>query len=211
MNSLTKTFTYGSSVIRTGGTLENPLFCVHDICKVLGIKNPSDKFSGLDDDEKDRIETLDSIGRRRKKPACSESGLYNIIFSVQDNPHTKKFKRWVFHEVLPAIRKTGKYENSELVKQNAILKDTTKTQHNLIQAMAKENRQFNITEVLETDRACRNAMSPALANNLAKRHARAHGWKTKDIYTNTERLELISAFRKRLVYDCQSRRVVFAK
>jgi len=211
MNTLTNTFAYGSSVIRTGGTLEKPLFCVQDICKILGIKNASDKFSGLDEDEKDRIDTFDSIGRRRKKPACTESGLYNIIFSVQDKPQTKTFKRWVFHDVLPAIRKTGKYENEELMRQIAILKDTTKTQQNMIQALSKEARRYNCRQVLETDRACHNAVSPLIANNIFKKFALDNGWVMSDTYTNAQRLQLVSELRKRIVHDCSTGRVVLAR
>ena len=209
MNSLTKTFQFSNAVMRTGGTLDDPMFCLRDICTVLGIKNPRDISTSLPGKYKG-VHSADTPGGKQSMVFVTEPGVFRILTRTRKKA-AEKFQEWLCEEVLPSIRKTGKYENSELVKQNAILKDTTKTQHNLIQAMAKENRQFNITEVLETDRACRNAMSPALANNLAKRHARAHGWKTKDIYTNTERLELISAFRKRLVYDCQTRRVVFAK
>ena len=211
MNTLTNTFTYGSTVVRTAGSPEQPMFCVQDICTVLGIKNNRNKVALLEQDEKDTVQTLDAIGRRKKKVFCTEPGFYRIVFSVQKNPKTEPFKRWVFHEVLPSIRKTGLYENKELMRQNQVLKDTTKTQHNLIQALSKENQNYNITQVLETDRACQQALSPTLANNLAKKYARAHAWGNKDMYTNVERIELISEFRKRLVHDCNTGRVVFSR
>ena len=105
----TKMLTFRNHTIRTAGTPDNPLFCVKDICDALGIKNASDKVRILDDDEKDGIDTIDSIGRRQKKPFCTEAGMYHIIFSTKDTPHTRAFKRWVNHEVLPSIRKTGSY------------------------------------------------------------------------------------------------------
>ncbi len=117
MNTLTTTFTYENQNIRTAGTPDHPLFCIQDVCTVLDIKNSANKTALLDADEKDTIETLDSIGRRRNKPFCTEPGLYKIIFSMQDKPQTKPFKHWVCHEVLPSIRKTGQYQVQQNIMQ----------------------------------------------------------------------------------------------
>ncbi len=210
MNTLTA-FTYGSTVVRTAGSPEQPMFCVQDICTVLGIKNHKNKNAILEQHEKDVVQCLDRIGRKQNKVFCTEPGFYRIVFSVQKNLKTEPFKKWVFHEVLPAIRKTGKYENEELMRQVAILKDTTKTQQNLIQALSKENRRYNIRQVLETDRACQNAVSPLVANNIAKKFARDNAWENTDMYTNTQRMQLISELRKRIVHDCSTGRVVLAR
>ena len=110
MNSqVAKTFTFEDSSIRTSGSAETPLFCVKDVCAVLGIKNNRNKINALDADEKDIVQTLDSVGRSLKTVFCTEAGLYKIIFSTQKNPKTTAFKRWVCHEVLPSIRRTGSY------------------------------------------------------------------------------------------------------
>lgn len=114
MNSVMKIFNYGNKVVRTAGTPENPMFCVQDICQVLGVKNHHNKVALLTPDEKDGLQTLDSIGRRQRKVFCTEPGFYRITFSVQNNAITEPFKHWVFHEVLPAIRKTGKFEVQQL-------------------------------------------------------------------------------------------------
>ncbi len=117
MNSLTETFNYENQVVRTAGTPDQPLFCVQDICSVLGVKNHRNKVALLDSDEKDAVQSMDAIGRRQNQMFCTEPGLYRIIFSVQKNEITEPFKRWVFHEVLPSIRKTGKYQADAAVRQ----------------------------------------------------------------------------------------------
>ena len=209
MNTLSKTFNFEDSVVRTSGTFENPMFCVKDVCAMLGVKNHMNKISLLDQDERDEMHMLDAIGRYQKTTFCTEAGLYRIIFSVRRNPKTEPIKRWVFHEVLPSIRKTGRYENEELMRQVAILKDTAKTQHNMIEALSKENRKYNITQVLETDRACIQALTPQIANSFAKSFGRDRGWKTNDLYDNVQRQQLISEFRKRIIYDCVKHSVRF--
>ena len=87
-----------------------PWFVAADICKALEIGNPSQVLVRLEDDEK--MNTLISNeGNRRGNPkmtVVNESGLYALIFGSR-KPEAKVFKRWVTHEVLPTIRKTGGY------------------------------------------------------------------------------------------------------
>ena len=125
MNTLAKTIEHANGVIRTAGTKEAPLFCVKDVCHVLGVKNHRDKVRVLDIDEKHAVETFDAIGRSQKTSFCTEPGFYRIIFSVQKNDKTRAFKRWVFHEVLPSIRKTGEYKlQTELQESQEQLANT---------------------------------------------------------------------------------------
>ena len=123
MNTLAATFNFQDSLIRTAGTIDDPMFCVKDVCSVLGVKNHLNKVAQLDEDEKLSIQTLDAQNRTRPTTFCTEPGLYNIIFSVQKNSKTEAFKRWVFHDVLPSIRKTGKYLTDKLIKENKALKE----------------------------------------------------------------------------------------
>ena len=123
--SLAKTFNYADGAIRTAGTTEEPLFCVKDICALLGVKGHRNKVSLLDIDEKLCVETLDAQKRTRPTTFCTEAGFYRIIFSVQKNEKTRAFKRWVFHEVLPSIRKTGEYKlQTELQESQEQLANT---------------------------------------------------------------------------------------
>ena len=84
-------------------------FVAADVCAVLDISNPSDALSRLDDDEKTLISN-EGQGRREAPTmnAVNEPGLYSLILGSR-KPEAKAFKRWVTHEVLPAIRRTGSY------------------------------------------------------------------------------------------------------
>lgn len=92
--------------IRTAGTSEEPLFCLMDVCKALNIANPRVVAQRLEDDE---LRKLDLRGRQGKTTFVTESGLYSVILR-SDKPEAKKFRKWITSEVLPSIRKTGRYE-----------------------------------------------------------------------------------------------------
>lgn len=83
-------------------------FIAKDVCAVLGNKT-KDIPRILDEDERGVVDTIDSIGRNQATIIISESGLYSLILKSR-KPEAKKFKRWVTHEVLPSIRKTGQYK-----------------------------------------------------------------------------------------------------
>lgn len=92
--------------IRTAGTSEEPLFCLMDVCKALNIANPRVVAQRLEDDE---LRKLDLRGRQGKTTFVTESGLYSVVLR-SDKPEAKKFRKWITSEVLPSIRKTGRYE-----------------------------------------------------------------------------------------------------
>ena len=81
-----------------------------DVCSVLGIANPSQAVSSLDDDEKMQVSPtlISSEGKGATPWLISESGLYSLILRSR-KPEAKVFKRWITHEMLPSIRKTGSY------------------------------------------------------------------------------------------------------
>lgn len=86
-----------------------PQFVASHVCHILEIANVSNVLARLDDDEKDNIRDSDVMGRMREIAVVTEAGLYSIIFR-SNKPIAKEFKRWVAHEVLPSIRKTGSYQ-----------------------------------------------------------------------------------------------------
>lgn len=91
--------------IRTVQQGEEILFVAVDVCKALGLTNPSMSIQQLDDDERSKL----NLGRQGNTNVVNEYGLYNLVLSSR-KPEARAFKRWVTHEVLPAIRKTGSYE-----------------------------------------------------------------------------------------------------
>ena len=79
-----------------------------DVCKAIEVGNVSMATDRLEEDEKG-LSSIDTLGGKQCLLCVSEPGLYSLIFSSR-KPAAKRFKRWVLHEVLPTIRKTGKYE-----------------------------------------------------------------------------------------------------
>jgi prophage antirepressor-like protein len=88
----------------------DPWFVLSEICRELGIGNPSDVAARLDEDEKGVAE-IETPGGPQSLRIVNESGLYTIILR-SNKPEAKKFKKWITSEVLPAIRKTGGYGRS---------------------------------------------------------------------------------------------------
>ena len=88
---------------------ENALFNANDICAFLEYANPHQAIGlHVDQDDLCRIEVIDSMGRNQVSNFVTEFGLYDLILGSRKK-EAKEFKRWVTHEVLPSIRKTGGY------------------------------------------------------------------------------------------------------
>lgn len=82
-----------------------PWFVAADICAALTVK--TEQTRRLDDDEKG-LRIVQTLGGEQEMTVINESGLYSLILTSR-KPEAKRFKRWVTHEVLPSIRKTGSY------------------------------------------------------------------------------------------------------
>lgn len=88
-----------------------PGWVAKDVCNVLGIGNPREAISRLDDDERNTVGITDGTSPMGGNPnvnIINEPGLYSLIIR-SNKPKAKKFKHWITHNVLPAIRKTGGY------------------------------------------------------------------------------------------------------
>lgn len=79
-------------------------FVAKDVCECLEIKNTTDALKRLDNDERSRF----NLGRQGETNIVNEYGLYNLVLSSR-KPEAKEFKRWITHDVIPQIRKTGTY------------------------------------------------------------------------------------------------------
>ena len=97
--------------IRT--TIQNgePWFVAADVCKALVIKNNRDAINRLDNDEKNTVALTDGNRGNPNTTIVNEAGLYSLVLGSR-KPEAKAFKRWITHEVLPTIRRTGGYVNS---------------------------------------------------------------------------------------------------
>ena len=83
---------------------KDPWFVAIDICNVLDLKNPTVAVGRLDEDERTKL----NLGRQGMTNMVNEYGLYNLILASRKK-EARDFKRWVTHEVLPAIRRDGGY------------------------------------------------------------------------------------------------------
>lgn len=111
MDNEIEIFNYLDTPVRVATVDDEPWWLAGDICDVLGIRNVSDAMLKLDDDEKRQVRVnigQTDVMRGRAPWYVSESGLYTLILR-SDKPEAREFKRWVTHEVLPTIRKTGSY------------------------------------------------------------------------------------------------------
>ena len=102
-----------------------PFFVAKDVCESFGDTNYRRSVARLDDDEKS-ISSIDTLGGKQQMSVVNEAGLYTLLFYMQPQKakgvsqndtlideriaKLKQFKRWITHDVLPSIRKHGKYE-----------------------------------------------------------------------------------------------------
>lgn len=94
--------------IRTIQQGEDILFVAADVCKALELGQVTNTVRRLDADEKALISIKGINNGNDKVNVVNEYGLYSLVLSSR-KPEAKAFKRWITHEVIPAIRKTGKY------------------------------------------------------------------------------------------------------
>ena len=85
----------------------DPWFVAKDVCDILEICNSRRSTSLLDEDERG-VHTVNTPSGKQEMTVVSEAGLYSLILKSR-KPEAKAFRRWVTHEVIPAIRKTGAY------------------------------------------------------------------------------------------------------
>lgn len=106
-------FDFSGQIVRVlTGPDGQPWWVLADVCAVLDLTNPSMVAGRIDDtDALSTAEVIDSMGRTQSARIISESALYEVIF-LSRKPDAKIFKRWVTHEVLPTIRKSGRYGGS---------------------------------------------------------------------------------------------------
>ena len=124
-------FSFENMAVRTRGTPEHPLFVALDVCSALGYAKARNAVAQHVDPEDLIKSDIDTNGGRQTINCVNESGLYALIFGSKLES-AKRFKRWVTSEVLPAIRKTGRYEAQETItpaEQRAIQREVAIRAH----------------------------------------------------------------------------------
>ena len=100
-------FSFEEKEVRFVGIAEKPEWVAADVCTCLQLSDTSKALETLEPDEKG-TKNVRTPGGEQEMLTVTEPGLYRLIFKSR-KPVAKRFQRWVFHEVLPAIRKTGSY------------------------------------------------------------------------------------------------------
>ena len=110
MNPITRVFEDTEiRIIQTDGT---PWFVAKDVCDALNHSNSRKATQRLDDDEKNTVTISDGTPGNPNKTVINEAGIYRLIFTSRKD-EAERFKRWLAHDVLPSIRKTGRYDAKE--------------------------------------------------------------------------------------------------
>lgn len=92
-----------------------PWFAMKDVCRALELSDTNKAAERLDDDELTRIKFV-SGGQNREMYFVNKPGLYTLTLGSR-KPEAKAFKRWITHEVLPAIEKHGMYATPDTVEK----------------------------------------------------------------------------------------------
>jgi prophage antirepressor-like protein len=105
---------FGGTSVQVINKGREPWFLVKDLGKLLKLTNIRKRLKEIPDETKDEVIATISLGgfkeQRQKMTVVNESGLYRLVMFSRTEA-AEKFKTWVFDEVLPSIRKTGKYEH----------------------------------------------------------------------------------------------------
>lgn len=105
-------FDFNSQAVRTVMRDGEAWFVAADVCRVLEIANSRDALKSLEADERACVGITDTSSSSRNSISVNvinESGLYALIFKSR-KAEARKFRRWVTGEVLPALRRTGRFE-----------------------------------------------------------------------------------------------------
>lgn len=141
--------------VRTVDIGGEPWFVGKDVAEALGYSNPRKTLIDHVDDEDKGVTKCDTLGGKQEMIVINESGLYALIFSSKLDS-ARRFKRWVTSEVLPAIRKTGKYSvkppkakslqdvlaYAELVRE--AMKDQNADSEAIAKAMMEAGEQYGV-------------------------------------------------------------------
>lgn len=109
-----------------------PWFVAADVCRALGLEQVTRAMDRLDDDERGLVKVThpQSHTKTMDVNAVNEPGLYHLVL-CSNKPEAKAFKRWITHEIIPSIRKTGSYtfDGTSKELQAIFMLDTRTVQH----------------------------------------------------------------------------------
>lgn len=189
MNALIP-FAYSGHNVRALTRDGAPWFVGRDVCAVLDIADARTSLNLLDEDERDSVPVIDSMGREQQTIVINEPGLYSLILRSR-KPEAKAFKRWVTHEVLPAIRRTGGYQaplsRRQLAENWADAERRAEIAEQRVETLAPAAASWSVLAEAAGDYSLRDAAhildrDPSIrtGQNRLAAHLRAIGWCSQD-------------------------------
>lgn len=136
MNEL-QVFNFNKRSVRTMVLNDEPYFVGKDVAEILGYAKPRNAIAThVDDEDKKDAPIQGGLGGKQNMIVINESGVYSLVFGSK-LPQAKEFKRWVTKEVLPTIRKTGRYSLPQTPEEKIDL---------LLQASSNANKRVEAVE-----------------------------------------------------------------
>ena len=159
MNEL-QTFRFNNNEVRTVLINNEPYFVGKDVADILGYSNARDALAKhVDDEDRDTVAFRDGTSGNPNLSVINESGVYSLILGSK-LPEAKKFKRWVTSEVLPAIRKTGRYQ---------VLSDPMEALRLMFEAQTQSNEKIAVIDHRITDLEENAPLNPGEYNLVSKK------------------------------------------
>lgn len=129
-------FEYNDQPVRVIEIDGEPWFVLADLCKVLGMTRSAAQVSErLEDGVRQTYPITDSLGRTQQATIVSEAGMYEVVIR-SDKPEAAAFRRWITHEVLPAIRKHGSYGIQRQLTPDEIVAQALQITNERVKALA---------------------------------------------------------------------------
>lgn len=139
MNELTVFNNEDFGEIRTMTIEGEPWFVAADVCRALDLSNPTIATSRLDEDERAKF----NLGRQGDGTIINESGLYSLVLGSR-KPEAKAFKRWITHDIIPTIRKTGGYVNDTAQFIDSYFGQLDPSQKHALTMMFDESKRMSV-------------------------------------------------------------------
>ena len=160
-----------------------PLFCLADVCKAIGLTNPSSVKARID---KEDVQLIDLHALKQNEGIITgnstanfitESGFYDVLL-YSDAPQVKPFRKWVTSEVLPSIRKNGGYiatkqdDTPEEIMARAltIAQATLAKREERIKQLEMDNQRQQVLIKQKDEEAKENAPKVLFANAVSTSH-----------------------------------------
>ena len=162
MSNLPQIFDFQNTKMRVIVQGGEPWFVAKDACDILELDDVSKAVSRLDDDEKG-TNSITTPGGNQEMLTVNEYGLYSLVLGSR-KPEAKSFKRWITHEVIPAIRKTGSYSVQPLTPAEMFLQQAQFNVEQERKLLAIETKQVALetaqAETVQFIQNVKEAMAP---------------------------------------------------